>query len=1331
MTINLSDNNPRVSYAVAEGVTQTSFTVSFEFFDNDDLNVYVDGTLKTITTHYTVSGGSGSTGTVTMSVTGATGGSTVVITRDIDLDRTTDFPSSGPFNIGSLNTELDRMIAITADLEDLASRGVKLADFDTAATLTLPLAADRVNKVLAFNSAGDTLVSQELGVWKGDWAASTAYVERDLVRDSSDGSIYIVTSAHTSSGSTPLDTNTNSSKYSVIFDIGAMIAGTVTMTGNLSVQGNTTLGNAATDTVTITADVASNILPSADNTYDLGGTGAEWKDVYIDGVAYVDSIAMPTTTVTDILDEDTMSSNSATALATQQSIKTYVDSQIGSNNELSEILGNGNTTGGNNIQLTTTDELQFRDTALKISSSADGQLDIDADTEVEVTSATIDLNVSSELKITRGIVKVMDFSGTSGDVQFYDDSNNAKLRWDASADVLTFEDNVQAYFGGGSAPHLRINHDGTDSFIKNEGTGKLYISSASDDIQLRKGTSEVMAKFTPDGASELYYDNSKKIETTSTGIDVTGTVTADGLTVDKTDTATYSSTAVDDTLVITRKNSSGTNNQVVGIEFDVTQASGVTTGIAGISAVQPTNASSADLVFQTRNAGTIGERMRIDSGGDISFYEDTGTTAKLFWDASAESLGIGTTSPSHTISLESPYPYISFNETDQTPDQKWVIGGASGNFIIYDDTDAATRLAVDGDGNIGIGTTSPERPLHISANPPIILLEDTGGGTDDKRGQINVDTGLFQISARNDDNSNRTDILTADLGTGYVGLGTTSPSGLFHAKDSSSSFMFKDVSGNAKIFLDGSNGDFAGGDYMEIEVDSSPNLMFKQAGTERMRIDSSGNVGIGTTSPQAQVHLQGSGSSSGRLRLNNTNTANYSVLEFRGDSQSFDVGLGNSAATATLQNKFYIYDATNTTTRLVLDSSGNVGIGTTSPSSTLEVSKSDQTNGTTLTITNAFSGGSWAVNDVIGTIDFKTDDASTTQLVRGRIQSITDDVTGTNWSYGTALAFSTALNNTLSEAMRIDRGGRLLLGTTDVGVGGADEFTIATSSDTGISIRSGTSSTGNIYFADGTSGNAQYRGYVLYNHSSDYLAFGTSASEKARIDSSGNLLVGKTVTTFGTEGIAAFNSADSGGSRINITNDGGTPLNLNRLTSDGEIAGFYKDGTQVGVIGVNADRPYIGSSLASTDANIKFTDVQILPCDATGANTDGTDDIGSSSARFDDIYATNGTIQTSDRNEKQDIAELTDAEQRVAVAAKGLLRKFRWKDAVAEKGDEARTHFGIIAQDLQAAFAAEGLDASDYAMFISTTWTDEETDEERTRMGVRYSELLAFIIAAI
>jgi hypothetical protein len=70
------------------------------------------------------------------------------------------------------------------------------------------------------------------------------------------------------------------------------------------------------------------VVPVTDNDVDLGASGAEFKDLYIDGVAYVDSIGMPTTTVTDILDEDTLSSDSDTALATQQSIKAYVDAQV-------------------------------------------------------------------------------------------------------------------------------------------------------------------------------------------------------------------------------------------------------------------------------------------------------------------------------------------------------------------------------------------------------------------------------------------------------------------------------------------------------------------------------------------------------------------------------------------------------------------------------------------------------------------------------------------------------------------------------------------------------------------------------------------------------------------------------------------------------------------------------------------------------------------------------------------------------------------------------------------------------------------------------------------
>ena len=166
----------------------------------------------------------------------------------------------------------------------------------------------------------------------------------------------------------------------------------------------------------------------------------------------------------------------------------------------------------------------------------------------------------------------------------------------------------------------------------------------------------------------------------------------------------------------------------------------------------------------------------------------------------------------------------------------------------------------------------------------------------------------------------------------------------------------------------------------------------------------------------------------------------------------------------------------------------------------------------------------------------------------------------------------------------------------------------------------------------------------------------------------------------------------------------------------------------------------------STDTGhcgIRFASAAAVPVTNSGGTSDGAMSFGSGSYRWATFYATSGSINTSDRNEKQDIEELTDAEKRVAVAAKGLLRKYKFKDAVEKKGDDARTHFGIIAQDLEDAFTAEGLDASKYGMFCSNTWweteddsfeTEEEAPEgatKRTRLGVRYSELLAFIIGGI
>ena len=235
----------------------------------------------------------------------------------------------------------------------------------------------------------------------------------------------------------------------------------------------------------------------------------------------------------------------------------------------------------------------------------------------------------------------------------------------------------------------------------------------------------------------------------------------------------------------------------------------------------------------------------------------------------------------------------------------------------------------------------------------------------------------------------------------------------------------------------------------------------------------------------------------------------------------------------------------------------------------------------------------------------------------------------------------------------------------------------------------------------------------------------TNPQERLRIDSSGNLLVGKTVLEYSSNaGVILRNDG-----LLSAVRDGGNVCNFTRLSSDGEIIQLNKGSTNVGSIATWDGEIAIGRQNC---ALLFDDDTNRIKPHSVASNTvrDNALDMGGPSARFDDIYATNGTIQTSDRNEKQDIEALTDAEQRVAVAAKGLLRKFRWISSVQENGDDARIHFGIIAQDLQDAFTAEGLDAGRYAMFISSTWTDDDGNEQ-TRLGVRYSELLAFIISAI
>ena len=152
--------------------------------------------------------------------------------------------------------------------------------------------------------------------------------------------------------------------------------------------------------------------------------------------------------------------------------------------------------------------------------------------------------------------------------------------------------------------------------------------------------------------------------------------------------------------------------------------------------------------------------------------------------------------------------------------------------------------------------------------------------------------------------------------------------------------------------------------------------------------------------------------------------------------------------------------------------------------------------------------------------------------------------------------------------------------------------------------------------------------------------------------------------------------------------------------------------------------PHSDSGQATRDVLTIDTDGSILPA------IDDTADIGSSSNRFDNIFATNTTVTSSDKNQKQDFEQITEAEAKVAQKAKGLLTKYKWIKDVEKYGDDAQYHIGIIAQELIAAFEEEGLDYKKYAMIYESEHL-EDSGEITTYYGVRYTELLAFIISTL
>ena len=250
-TFNINDVARRAQFTVGSSGQIGPYAFSFQVNAASELQVYQNDTLLTDSVQYnaTISStdGTGSIKFIDNSGSGGTNytpstGDVITIIGDQPLSRTTVFQVGQTNNPTTLETEFDNIVIRQQQLKEITDRSIQLKP-STTRTVTgtgtngpvfFPdLAA---NKILSVNNAGNALVmAKEIGSFKGNWSASTAYFERDIVKDTSTNNIFIVNTDHTSSGSQPLTSNANSAKYDLLVDAATATSASTTATAQATI----------------------------------------------------------------------------------------------------------------------------------------------------------------------------------------------------------------------------------------------------------------------------------------------------------------------------------------------------------------------------------------------------------------------------------------------------------------------------------------------------------------------------------------------------------------------------------------------------------------------------------------------------------------------------------------------------------------------------------------------------------------------------------------------------------------------------------------------------------------------------------------------------------------------------------------------------------------------------------------------------------------------------------------------------------------------------------------------------------------------------------------